>query len=57
MTTLNTLVNNFIVDMQSQSVKTLESVGYTTEEAIKVVIESDRHIDLVQDSNSFPVNS
>jgi hypothetical protein len=57
MTTLNMLVNSFVVDMQSSAVKTLESLGYTTDDAIKVVIDSDRKVDLVQDSIQFPVNN
>ena len=51
------LVNSFVVDIQSTAVKTLESLGYTTDEAIKVVIDSDRKVDLVQDSIAFPVNN
>jgi len=50
MTTLNLLVNNFVADMQSSAVKTLELLGYSTDDAIKVVIESDNGIDLVADS-------
>lgn len=57
MTTLNMLVNSFVVDMQSSAVKTLESLGYTTDDAIKVVIESDRKVDLIADSAAFPVNN
>jgi len=38
MTTLNLLVNNFVADMQSSAVKTLELLGYSTDDAIKVVI-------------------
>lgn len=57
MTTLNMLVNSFVVDMQSSAVKTLESLGYTTDDAIKVVIDSDRKFDLVQDSINNPVES
>ena len=57
MTTLNMLVNSFVVDLQSSAVKTLESLGYTTDDAIKVVIDSDRKVDLVQDSIQFPVNN
>lgn len=50
MTTLNLLVNNFVADMQSSAVKTLELLGYSTDDAIKVVIESDNGVDLVADS-------
>ena len=50
MTTLNLLVNNFVADMQSSAVKTLELLDYSTDDAIKVVIESDNGIDLVADS-------
>ena len=57
MTTLNMLVNSFVVDMQSSAVKTLESLGYTSDDAIMVVIDSDRKVDLVQDSIAFPVNN
>jgi hypothetical protein len=50
MTTLNLLVYNFVADMQSSAVKTLELLGYSTDDAIKVVIESDNGVDLVADS-------
>jgi hypothetical protein len=36
--------------MQSSAVKTLELLGYSTDDAIKVVIESDNGVDLVADS-------
>ena len=57
MTTLNLLVNNFVADMQSSAVKTLELLGYSTDDAIKVVIESDNGIDLVADSVNNATNS
>jgi Holliday junction resolvasome RuvABC DNA-binding subunit len=57
MNTLNMIVNSFVVDTQSSAVKTLESLGYTTDEAIKVVIDSDHSFDLVQDVIDNPVET
>ncbi len=55
MSTLNMIVNSFVVDAQSSAVKALEEIGYTTDQAIKVVIESDYSFDLVQDVIDNPV--